>query len=342
MKKLSLSDKFLFFTNSLLGVFTLLGYVIPYLNPNAFGLLSVMSLSMPLLLFSNAIFLVYWLLKLKVQLFVSLVVLVLGYNTLQTLFRFQEKKVFLTEDLKVMSYNVRLFNKSKWSKNDSLGEKTALLIRKKNPDVLGIQEYYPTKEAPLDFPYSYVEKNPNLRSLAKQALFSKHKMIDKGSLNFEKSGNNAIYADIVVKKDTLRIYNIHLESMSIDKNKDNFGQKDSEALLSRFKKSFAKQVVQVQKILKHQKASPYKTIFLGDFNNTAFSWAYQQLSNGKKDAFVEAGVGLGKSFDYVFPFRIDFILTENCFEINNFKTFNVPFSDHYPIMASIQIPKKIK
>ena len=339
MKKLSLFDKFLFLINSLLGVFTLFGYVIPFLNPSAFGLLSVMSLSMPLLLFSNAFFLTYWLLKLKKQLFVSLVVLGLGYNTLQTLFRFQEKKNFLNEDLKVMSYNVRLFNKSKWSKNDSLGEKTALLIRKKNPDVLGMQEYYPTNKVPLDFPYSYVEKNPNGRSLAKQALFSKHKMIDKGSLNFEKSGNNAIFADIVVKEDTLRIYNIHLESMSIDKNKDNFGQKDSEALLSRFKKSFAKQVVQVQKIVEHQKASPYKTIFLGDFNNTAFSWVYRQLSNGKKDAFVEAGVGLGKSFDYVFPFRIDFILTENCFEINNFKTFNVPYSDHYPIMARIQIPK---
>jgi vancomycin resistance protein VanJ len=339
MKKLSFFDKFLFFTNSLLGVFTLFGYVIPFLNPSAFGLLSVMSLSMPLLLFSNAFFLMYWLFKLKKQLFVSLVILGLGYNTLQTLFRFQEKKNFLNEDLKVMSYNVRLFNKSKWSKNDSLGEKTALLIRKKNPDVLGMQEYYPTNKVPLDFPYSYVEKNPNGRSLAKQALFSKHKMIDKGSLNFEKSGNNAIFADIVVKEDTLRIYNIHLESMSIDKNKDNFGQKDSEALLSRFKKSFAKQVVQVQKIVEHQKASPYKTIFLGDFNNTAFSWVYRQLSNGKKDAFVEAGVGLGKSFDYVFPFRIDFILIENCFEINNFKTFNVPYSDHYPIMARIQIPK---
>ena len=339
MKKLSFFDKFLFFTNSLLGVFTLFGYVIPFLNPSAFELLSVMSLSMPLLLFSNAFFLMYWLFKLKKQLFVSLVILGLGYNTLQTLFRFQEKKNFLNEDLKVMSYNVRLFNKSKWSKNDSLGEKTALLIRKKNPDVLGMQEYYPTNKVPLNFPYSYVEKNPNGRSLAKQALFSKHKMIDKGSLNFEKSGNNAIFADIVVKEDTLRIYNIHLESMSIDKNKDNFGQKDSEALLSRFKKSFAKQVVQVQKIVEHQKASPYKTIFLGDFNNTAFSWVYRQLSNGKKDAFVEAGVGLGKSFDYVFPFRIDFILTENCFEINNFKTFNVPYSDHYPIMARIQIPK---
>jgi vancomycin resistance protein VanJ len=339
MKKLSLFDKFLFFTNSLLGVFTLFGYVIPFLSPRDFGLLSIMSLSMPLLLFLNAFFLTYWLLKLKKQLFVSLVVLGLGYNTLQTLFRFQEKKDFLNEDLKVMSYNVRLFNKSKWSKNDSLGEKTALLIRKKNPDVLGMQEYHPTNKAPLDFPYSYVEKNPNGRSLAKQALFSKHKMIDKGSLNFEKSGNNAIFADIVVKEDTLRIYNIHLESMSIDKNKDNFGQKDSEALLSRFKKSFAKQVVQVQKIVEHQKASPYKTIFLGDFNNTAFSWVYRQLSNGKKDAFVEAGVGLGKSFDYIFPFRIDFILTENCFEINNFKTFNVPYSDHYPIMARIQIPK---
>ena len=104
MKKLSLFDKFLFFINSLLGVFTLFGYVIPFLNPSAFGLLSVMSLSMPLLLFSNAFFLTYWLLKLKKQLFVSLVVLGLGYNTLQTLFRFQEKKDFLDVRLRFVGY----------------------------------------------------------------------------------------------------------------------------------------------------------------------------------------------------------------------------------------------
>ena len=88
--------------------------------------------------------------------------------------------------------------------------------------------------------------------------------------------------------------------------------------------------------MEHQKASPYKTIFLGDFNNTAFSWAYRQLSNGKKDAFEEAGNGFGRTFSFkYFPVRIDFILVDKSFEVNSFKTIDKKLSDHYPIFSEV-------
>ena len=80
-----------------------------------------------------------------------------------------------------------------------------------------------------------------------------------------------------------------------------------------------------------------KKILCGDFNNTAFSWVYKELSKNKQDAFKVAGKGLGKTFNYWYPLRIDFILLDSSFDINNFKTFNVHYSDHYPILARINL-----
>ena len=87
--------------------------------------------------------------------------------------------------------------------------------------------------------------------------------------------------------------------------------------------------------MKHEKQWLGKKIICGDFNNTTFSWVYRNIGKNKKDAFIEAGKGFGKTFDFWFPLRIDFILTDNTIEINHFKTFDVAYSDHFPILARI-------
>ena len=164
-------------------------------------------------------------------------------------------------------------------------------------------------------------------------------MINMGSLDIANSANNIIYADILKNKDTIRIYNLHLESLKINPNKQNFGEATSDKLIERMKSSFQKQATQVEQFLEHEKLWIGKTIVCGDFNNTAFSWVYRQISKKKQDAFKEAGKGLGKTFNYPYPLRIDFILPDHNFEVNNFKTFEVPYSDHYPILARLKLKK---
>ena len=46
---------------------------------------------------------------------------------------------------------------------------------------------------------------------------------------------------------------------------------------------------------------------------------------------------MGKTFNYLYPMRIDFILPDNNFDVNNFKTFDVEYSDHFPILARIKL-----
>ena len=81
-------------------------------------------------------------------------------------------------------------------------------------------------------------------------------------------------------------------------------------------------------------------IICGDFNNTAYSYVYKEIKGNLIDTFKEAGNGFGRTFDFkFFPVRIDFVLVDDRFKVNSFKTYDVKLSDHYPIMAKVKLEK---
>jgi endonuclease/exonuclease/phosphatase family metal-dependent hydrolase len=340
MKKLSFLDKILFILTSIIAFVLLVEYCLPYISPKTFAYGPVITLGTPILIFVNFFAVVYWIIKLKKQFLLSSIILLIGFNHINAFIKFKEKKVFLNDDIKIMSYNVRIFNTYKWSKQDSINYKIEKFILDKDPDILVFQEYFKNNNLFKNYKYNFIlynsrSKNKNIG----MATYSKYPILDAGELSFESPYNNSIYTDILINSDTIRIYNTHLQSMGLKLDKDNFGEKNSENLVEKFSNTFAKQSTQVNKLIKHQKKSTFKTIILGDFNNNAFSWVYRELSKNKKDAFIEAGSGLGKSYNYLFPLRIDFMLMDKEITINNFKTYNVNYSDHYPIMARFNLTK---
>jgi len=337
VKKLSPLNKIAFALNVLFAVLLLFSYVFPSIPPTTSPTIAVLSLMIPVLIFVNVLFLLYWLLKLKVQLFLSLFVLFVGLKNINTLYQFVEKKVLLTDDIKLMSYNVRLFNAYKWTDEKGIKENILKFISDRDPDILAIQEFYNAEASKFDhYPYKYLQGLPGSKKVV-QTIFSKYEIVNKGSLVFNSNGNNTIFVDVVKGKDTIRIYNIHLASFNINPESVDFGQENSEKLFKRAKKVFQKQLPQVEKILAHQKKCPYKVILMGDFNNTAFSWAYKKLKKGKKDAFIEAGQGFQKTYNHAFPLRIDFIFVDESIAVNHFKTYNVAYSDHFPILARVRL-----
>lgn len=233
-----------------------------------------------------------------------------------------------------MSYNVRMFNHWKWIDDENIPNKINSFIKEKSPDVLLFQEYYTLEKQQFTYPYKYI-KTKNEKANVGLAIYSKYPIINKGSLELEKTSNNIIFADIARKNDTIRIYNIHLQSLELKTDQENFGQENSEKLIGRLKEGFQKQARQSEIFLAHEKTWTGKKIVAGDFNNTSFSWVYNQIAKNKKDAFTEAGNGFGKTFNYWFPMRIDFILTDENAIINNFTSFTEKNSDHFPIQARI-------
>jgi endonuclease/exonuclease/phosphatase family metal-dependent hydrolase len=155
-------------------------------------------------------------------------------------------------------------------------------------------------------------------------------------LAFPNSSNTAIYSDIVYQTDTIRIYNLHLQSLSI--RPGSIKRERSDKLFVRLRKSFKGQQEQSEIVRAHMDSSPYKNIVSGDFNNNQFSSVYFKVKGDYKDTFLEKGNGFGSTINFWrFSFRIDYILVDPSFEVLSHQNYNINLSDHEPIMASIKI-----
>ena len=339
MKKLHFFDKIIYALNSVVAIVLLLSYVLPYIPPKSFPLLAVISLSVPILILVNVLFVVYWLIKLKRQLFLSLVVLVIGFQYVRSLYKSSEASDITTNnEISVMSYNVRLFNLYEWINDEKIVLNILKLITNKNPDIICFQEYHQNQNIQLpNYKYQYTfTKTKN--SKTGLAIYSKYPIISKGSIEFPDTNNNAIFVDVLKQHDTLRVYNVHLESLRISSKVSALQEQDSEKLIQRIGNTFKRQQEQSTILLTHMEASNLKKIVVGDFNNSAYSYVYKQIKGDMLDAFTEAGTGFGKTFDFkLFPMRIDFILADPSLAVNAFENFDEKFSDHFPIYARFDL-----
>ncbi len=341
MKKLSFINKIIYFINAVFAILLLLSFLLPFTPPKTFSVLSVLSLGVAFLILCNALFFLYWLIKLKKQFILSFVVLFIGYVFFGSLYKFSSSKHIENPDnFKVMNYNVRLFNLYNWISEDSVENNIVDFIKTESPEILSIQEYHPHENVDLSFFKYKFEKLSGKKTKYGQAIFSQYPIINSGSIEFPDTGNNAIFSDVVKGLDTIRVYNIHLESMRIDTNVESLKKEDSERLFNRIGTTFKMQQFQTELFLMHKKQCNYKMIVCGDFNNTAFSYVYRKIKGNLKDAFKEAGNGFGRTYEFkFFPVRIDFILTDKTFEVNGFKAYNEHYSDHYPIMTTLSLQK---
>jgi len=338
MKKLKLFDKFLFILNSLLAFALLLSYLLPHIPPLRFPLLSVLSLGVPLLILGNLIFMLFWAIRFKKQFLLSFIILLAGYNYINAWYQIGNKNIESSNNLSVMSYNVRMFNAYKWVDDPHIPRKISALVAEKDPDILVTQEHYIMESGIFrNYPHEYIELKDKGSEFG-MAIFSKYPIINRQSLKFPEDGNNnAIFVDIIKDQDTLRIFNVHFQSLNIKPGLQDIKDADSKQLAGRIGFGFGLQQKQAQILKAAVEDSPYKTMVLGDFNNTAFSYIYRYIKGDRfQDAFLKAGSGFGRTFhlDY-FPLRIDFLFIDKPITVTSFEVFQVDYSDHFPLMARI-------
>lgn len=331
MKKLNFFDKFFLFINVLVAILLLTTYALPFIDPEKHPSIAILSLAYPILLVINIAFAILWMVKLKFQFLISTICILIGISHIHDFYVIEGKEVLQENDIKVFSFNVRMFNQFKWIDSPTVKQDICNLIEKVNPDIICLQEDKNNRNVEIKLPKVFEHRRSNL------SIYSKYPIANKGKYLLDKEGNNIIYVDLKINKEIIRIYNVHLQSFRLDTRKKHYGGADNEALIHRFKSVFREQSSQIKILKEHIKNCKYRTIVMGDFNNTAFSWNYHEIMEGRKDAFVEAGTNFGKSFHYFFPFRIDFILPDNSMEVGKFTTYDVNLSDHFPIMARINL-----
>ncbi|PZR22010.1 MAG: endonuclease [Flavobacterium psychrophilum] len=337
MKKLSGFNKMMFVLNMVLTVLTFIAYILPFLAPRLFPILSVFTLLMPLMLVLNFLFFLYWLLQTKRQMLLSGLVLLLGITFVSKCYRFSSKNLPEDKaDFTLLSYNVRMFNLYEWLPDTDIPQKIKNFVKEQDADIVCLQEY--TKRGNVKFP-SYKNKFIFGRSgLMGQAILSRYPIIDSGHIEFPASGNNVIFADIKKGKDTLRVYSMHMQSVKISPDiHETIDEEKSKIIFKRLSDAFKKQQVQAEIVEKHKNECPYPMIICGDLNNSAFSYVYRSVKGKMKDAFEEAGKGFGKSYNYkYYPARIDYIFTDKQIDVKQYTTFDTfANSDHFPVMTRL-------
>jgi endonuclease/exonuclease/phosphatase family metal-dependent hydrolase len=345
MKKLSWFNKVAFGFNIVITVLTFVAYVLPFLAPKMFPLLSVLTLILPLFLILNGLFFIYWLLQLKRQVALSGLVLLLGITFINKFYKFSSSETERAEkDFTVMSYNVRLFNLFDWIKERNVGDDILTFINEKNPDILCIQEYSENAKVDLRiYKYKAVFME-GIHIKTGQAIFSKYPIFNQGDFKIPEAGNNVIYADIRKGQDTIRVYNIHLQSIKISpdvsemqQHVDAINQSKSQQVFTRIRDAFKKQEQQAEILVNHKKNCHYPVIICGDMNNSSFSYVYRNIKTDLNDCFEEAGNGFGQTYKFkYYPARIDYIFADKRMKVKSFTSFSqFENSDHFPIMARL-------
>lgn len=342
MRRLGCLGSLIFYANSLVAFLLLLSFVLPYLPPSKFPTVSVLSLGVSPLILINGVFMLYWIIRMRKQFLLSLIVLVLASINFTYFIKFNNAKSDMKDEeaIRLLSYNVRLFNQyeSKEKSMEAPGQFEELVAEVK-PDLLFIQAFYQDKNMDFSaYPYKYIDYNDS-KKIFGHAIYSKYPILNKGSFSFKESNNNALWADVRVGADTLRIYNVHLQSMRITASVAYIQEAGTDYIKNKISHAFVKQEDQLKELRAHMEASPFKKqIVAGDFNNTSFSYNYKELKGNMKDAYQKKGSGIGATFYFDgFPLRIDYILVSPDIKVNHFQTVEKTFSDHRAIWADIDL-----
>jgi hypothetical protein len=140
MKSLSLGNKILFFVNNIFALLLLVAYFTTYISPLFIKYSAIVNFSIPFLWVINVLFLIIWLIKLKKQALLSLIVIALGWFHFQNIFVFNNAHHQYGNGIKVMSYNVMQFYSKEDKRNYSYKNIHDFIIDQK-PDILCMQEF---------------------------------------------------------------------------------------------------------------------------------------------------------------------------------------------------------
>lgn len=363
-KKTPFLEKLMVPIGVFLAIGLLCGGIAGYFNPLDHTLIAFAGLAYPFLLLANFIFLIWWLARKKwIYAVFTLVAIAAGWHTLNaTVGFFGNEGANEKADsslIRVMTYNVHSFKPYDGELTKDGAEKVLSMVKTQNPDVICFQEFYTRFKGTfntidslkkiLHTNFYYFE--PKAQSSTEAigfAVFSKYPIANRGEIKFSNSpGNGSVFIDVRVQNQLIRIYNIHLQSISFEKRDYMYIDKvkemetkvaPSKRILHMLKMAFRKRSRQVDVMKAHMRTCTTPFVLTGDFNDTPASYAVTKMSDSLYNAFKEKGWGLGKTYNGKFPnFQIDYIMTTKDITIDNYRVIKTELSDHYPVRSDLRL-----
>lgn len=356
-----------------------------FYNPNGQPtFFSLFSLTTAFAFIANVFFVFYWLFtRKKIRSLYSLVLIILLWGMVHPLvgFAFFRDNRLSPEDgdLKVMTWNVHMFDLGAWANDETAKAKIINLINEEDPDILCLEEFYVDK-ADKNLPYTEI-----IRSLGYPYVgFSKQYAMPKRRIAIHASKKDKIIiGNVIFSKfplDNVRSYELGVGDYSmlsadaeIDSNHKltvnvvhltsvRFGAKDmayidtvqqkgldgqnahkSKFLLSKLCYAAAHRSILANHIDSLKRFMNYPMIICGDFNDVPSSYVYEKVKGDLEDPFPYFGLGFGRTYRNIFPtLRIDYIFYDaDVLNVIGYGRRLESLSDHFPVIANFRFKDNI-
>lgn len=326
-------------------------------------ILAFFGLAYPFFLVANILILGYWLIRRKwIIVAITTCLIAYGGNVLLATFGFfgNAGDSVKTEPaaIRMMTYNVHNFKKYGEGNQEEIKEKMLNVVNEQKPDIICFQEFYTKYKGPYNtidtlkrmLNTSHYYFLPTMKSTTEAiglAIFSRYPIKNKGNIIFNEGsgGNESIFVDLEIDNQIVRVYNVHLQSISFEKEDYSYLEKvkemdpqlsPSKRIVGMLKRAFKKRSQQVDTMKAHMRTCKTPYIVAGDFNDTPASYAVTQMTDSLNNAFIKKGQGFGRTYNGKFPnFQIDYIASTKNFSILNYHIIEAELSDHFPVRSDL-------
>ncbi len=327
-------------------------------DPSKTPLLPLLSYGFPLVALANLVFVLYWLIRFKGWILLSLVGILLTWGAHRAWFPLNTgKETSVEKNVKVLTFNVMNLDFVKDSDGSGL-HPVVTYIAESGADIVCMQEVgegfvrhrlknKQTKKALKAYPYVVSGASEGRYSVV---CLSKYPILSKHRIDYESQSNSSFRYDILVDADTLTVINNHLESNKLNPmEKDRYSKlitnTETEEIThvarmlgSKVGNATSIRAAQARAVADEIKQCTHPVIVCGDFNDVPGSYVYRTISKGLRDVWVEQGRGWGHTFhESFFLFRIDYILHSPDITIVDVGLDKVKISDHYPLTATLTL-----
>ena len=297
----------------------------------------------------NLVLLVYWLVRFRYWIIIPIAALALNFSFIRTMFNpLPSHPEHPGKSLRVLTYNVHYFG------NEITGysaKELKQIMEEKNIDVACFQEYVGNGDFTYEdlretyssiFPYMYQPKAD-----MSKVIFSRYPILQSQLIKFYKTNNSAIWSDIDVNGQVIRVINVHMQTTTINRMKRDIAkartandEEREQALYMSFNDNLMHNLVkrsQQARVVAHLVDTTSTPVILcGDFNDTPGTYTYEKIKGNMVDGYTEVGSGYAATFKELHNLlRIDYIFHSPEMKSVEYSTFNFEMSDHNPVYSEI-------
>jgi endonuclease/exonuclease/phosphatase family metal-dependent hydrolase len=319
--------------------------------------LPFIALGLSLLLLGNVIVAIYWMCRKRYWFIIPLLAIACNYPYITRILQFHHSDEIRTQrTCKIATFNANFFGKQ-WIATST--KEIAKYMKENRVDIIcfqeyqkGFDEYIPDSiyQTFKEWHYRIIPTAADSSDHLQMAVFSRYPIKKSVFMAFRGTANCGLWCDIDIMGQTIRLFNLHLQTTSATHHLELLHKYDKESnLLSSLmytsnymfrdmSQCFMMRSLQALYIRKRIDESPHPVVVCGDFNSLPSSYTYKTiLGKDLVDGFQAAGHGYMYTYRYLkHLFRIDYIFNSKKLRCTDyFSPKNEFHSDHNPVISTI-------